>query len=240
MNARQAVVRGLTLGNMLAGFTALYFTMQGRPLWGAWLILTGAVMDVLDGMLARRWKAGSEMGVQLDSLADLVTFGVAPGLLLGMAFGPEVWPVWAAAALYMLAVAWRLARYNVQKEAQAALDSAELEPPRFVGMPSPAGAGLVLAPVLDRLVLARPRPEAMTLVLLVAAGLMVSTVPYFHTRFYVGKALASWTNRGVALALLAVWLWVPWRWSLLFGGYALTGPVYAVMRKNTGNPQQAA
>lgn len=239
MKVRQATVQALTLSNMLAGFAALYFTMQGRPLWGAWLILVGSVLDVLDGMLARRWKVGSEMGVQLDSLADLVTFGVAPGLLLGMTFGPEAWPVWAAAALYMMAVAWRLARYNVKKEAQAALATAELEPPTFFGLPSPGGAGLVLAPLLDRLTLNTPRLGFTTLVLVVAAGLMVSTLTYFHTRFYVEKALASWRNRLIALVLLAIWLWAPWRWSLLFGGYALTGPLYAVMKKVGSQPQTA-
>ncbi len=225
---RRRLVPTLTLSNLLLGFAAIYMALLGDIRLAALMVLLGGVLDVLDGFLARRWNLGSEFGVQLDSLADVVTFGVAPACVVGVAVGLQAWGAWAMAGLYLAAVAWRLARYTVRHEVG---DARKMEPPRFSGMPSPAGAGVVLAPLLD------PMPDAWRMVLLpvlcLAAGLlMVSTLPYYHTRYYVRQALQGpWLQRALALALTGLWLWFPYRWSLLFGGYLLSGPVNALFRQ---------
>ncbi|NJL14140.1 MAG: CDP-diacylglycerol--serine O-phosphatidyltransferase [Microscillaceae bacterium] len=121
----------LTLGNLLCGCVGLW---SGSIFLGAICILLGMIFDFLDGAAARALHVQSEMGKALDSLADLVTFGVLPGKILWQAFGVEGQSEMAyLALLYPAAVAWRLARYNVRDSQQA----------HFIGLPSPAGAAVV-------------------------------------------------------------------------------------------------
>ena len=152
-----------TLLNLVFGCMAIIFILQtsesvvyvngqGFPnvslpekiTWGALCIFAAAIVDFLDGFVARLFKATSEMGKQLDSLSDLVSFGVAPGMimyqLLRMSFaqqvdGLEVSIIWLLPALLVpCAAAWRLAKFNLDAEQAFA----------FKGIPSPA-AGLMVA-----------------------------------------------------------------------------------------------
>lgn len=131
----------VTTGGLFAGFYGIVSTMNGDYNLAAWLILISAVFDAMDGKVARMTGTTSRFGVEYDSLVDLVSFGVAPGLLMYswalQSFGKFGW---LAAFLYVVCGALRLARFNVQVDT--------VESRRFVGLPIPAAAGMVASCVL--------------------------------------------------------------------------------------------
>ena len=130
-----------TTGSLFAGYYSIISVMNGRYETAAWFILIATVFDGLDGKVARMTNTTSRFGVEYDSLADLVAFGVAPGLLMYSwaltSFGKLGW---LAAFLYVVCGALRLARFNVQVET--------VESKRFVGLPIPSAAWMVSACVL--------------------------------------------------------------------------------------------
>jgi CDP-diacylglycerol---serine O-phosphatidyltransferase len=126
----------LTLGNLFCGFYALIAVYNDEYLAAAIAILLAEVFDVLDGGVARMTGATSDLGIQLDSLADLVSFGVAPGLLAYVvALKPFGWIGALAAFAFAACGAFRLARFNVQTHI--------LDKRYFVGLPIPAAAAVV-------------------------------------------------------------------------------------------------
>ncbi len=131
----------VTTGGLFAGFYGIVATMNGDYDLAAWFILISAVFDALDGKVARMTGTTSRFGVEYDSLVDLVSFGVAPGLLMYswalQSFGKFGW---LAAFLYVVCGALRLARFNVQVDT--------VESRRFVGLPIPAAASMVASCVL--------------------------------------------------------------------------------------------
>jgi len=130
-----------TTGCLFAGFYGIVSTMGGQYLTAAWFILIASIFDGLDGKVARLTGTTSKFGVEYDSLADLVAFGVSPGLLMfAWALKPFGKFGWLAAFLYVVCCALRLARFNVQV--------ATVESKRFVGLPTPAAAGMVASCVL--------------------------------------------------------------------------------------------
>jgi len=131
----------LSLGNLLGGFYAIVSAFNGDHLRAAVAILISGVFDLLDGAVARMTGTVSEFGVQFDSLADLVSFGVAPGLL---AYSWALFPFnrigWLACCLFVACGALRLARFNVQART--------MDKRYFVGLPIPAAAGFIASFVL--------------------------------------------------------------------------------------------
>jgi CDP-diacylglycerol--serine O-phosphatidyltransferase len=162
-----------TMANMFCGYCCIVFTMRDEFHTAAPLIGLAVVLDMLDGRIARLTGSTSEFGLQFDSLADVISFGVAPALL---AFKWGLAPFdklgWATGFIFVSAAAIRLARFNIQSAAPG-------DRRYFVGMPSPAAAGVLAATVFaypyglhDWLaVLALP-------MVLVPALLMVSTIRY--------------------------------------------------------------
>lgn len=131
----------LTLGNLSCGFYALVSVYNDEYVVAAIAIMLALLFDYLDGGVARMTGATSEIGIQLDSLADLVSFGVAPGLLAYVfALKPFGWIGGLAAFAFAACGAFRLARFNVQTHA--------LDKRFFVGLPIPAAAATVAAFVL--------------------------------------------------------------------------------------------
>ena len=128
-----------TLANLFCGWACVVFAMKGEIATAAPFIGFAVVLDMLDGRIARMTGTTSDFGVQLDSLADLISFGMAPAVL---AFQWGLLPLgrmgWAAGFIYLTAAALRLARFNIQ---------AVTDKRYFVGLPSPAAAGLVAATV---------------------------------------------------------------------------------------------
>lgn len=183
------------------------------------LIFLAMIFDVLDGRVARMAGLTSRFGAELDSLADVVSFGLAPAVLAKSLLDMGGWPLavgracWVMVALYVAAAAVRLARYNV--EAISPRDGSVGEKGRgyFVGLPSPAAAGMAASPVLlyhwlvekgDGLGVNPAWGKWLTLLLplllLLLAWLMVSRVRYMH----VGNRLLTGRKRLWPMMLLVV------------------------------------
>lgn len=133
----------VTTASMLFGFYSIQQSIAGNFVHATWALLISAVLDSLDGRIARLVKGTSEFGEEYDSLADLVSFGLAPAILSikwGMAhhFGEYAW---AAGFIYLAGTAIRLARFNV-------LIGDEMSKKFFKGMPSPCAAGIPVTPVM--------------------------------------------------------------------------------------------
>jgi CDP-diacylglycerol--serine O-phosphatidyltransferase len=127
----------LTLGGMFCGFYAILSSFKGHFIFSAWAILIAVIFDGLDGWVARLTNSTTKFGIQLDSLSDLVAFGVAPAVLIySWGLQPYGRLGWGASFLYVICGALRLARYNVQMVTS--------ESKAFVGLPIPA-AGIVIA-----------------------------------------------------------------------------------------------
>lgn len=128
----------LTICGMFAGFYAILASLKGNYIHAAWAIMIATVFDGLDGWIARLTHSTTRFGIELDSLSDLVAFGMAPAVMLYtwslMPFGRIGW---AAAFLFVACGALRLARYNVQ------MGSAEKK--SFTGMPIPGAASVIAA-----------------------------------------------------------------------------------------------
>lgn len=132
----------VTLVGLCAGLTALRLVLVGRLEPAAALIIFAALIDGLDGLLARKLNAASSFGAELDSLSDFVNFGVAPALIVyqaALAGAPDV--SWTAALVFAVCACLRLARFNVAR-AQPTVGKAH-----FVGVPAPAGALVGMLPV---------------------------------------------------------------------------------------------
>ncbi|MEE2659359.1 MAG: CDP-diacylglycerol--serine O-phosphatidyltransferase [Candidatus Latescibacterota bacterium] len=123
----------ITIGNLVCGFVALNYVMQGKYVPAAWLIVLAGTLDVLDGRIARFIGRDSKFGVELDSLADVCSFGVVPAVMFAHAFLPTVLSG-ALACVFLLCGALRLARYNVLSH------TGEKSADIFLGLPIPAAA----------------------------------------------------------------------------------------------------
>jgi CDP-diacylglycerol--serine O-phosphatidyltransferase len=254
----------LTLGNLVCGVLALAYIADASGAFRAGrapdsehllraagvMILLGMVFDALDGRVARLTRTTTDFGGALDSLADVVSFGVAPALLaktlVEQSLGssePKV--AFVTAAFYAVCATLRLARYNAEHEEP---DQAVRH---FVGLPTPGAAG-VLASVaichgglLERFQLDASGRAAAADVLrfgvLVGLGLlMVSRVPYVHfaNRFLAGRRPIGF----IALVVLFVALALHFPWEYLVGGvfllYAVSGPVAVIPRLVRGRKEE--
>ncbi|HEY5939321.1 MAG TPA: CDP-diacylglycerol--serine O-phosphatidyltransferase [Gemmatimonadales bacterium] len=138
---RQVVVvmpSAFTLGNLFFGFWAIVSAFNGNFRWAGWFIVFAGILDMLDGRVARLSGTGSRFGAELDSLVDVISFGVAPALLMYfLDFSNAGRFAWILCYIYVVAVALRLARFNV-------LSAGKPSSGWFTGLPSPA-AGMTLA-----------------------------------------------------------------------------------------------
>jgi CDP-diacylglycerol---serine O-phosphatidyltransferase len=133
----------LTLGNLAAGIISILLSADGRFSAAAWCIIVGIVMDMLDGRVARWAGATSQFGLELDSLCDAVTFGIAPGMLMyGVGLNQLGRPGFAIVIFFGMAAVLRLARFNLK--AQSGEPSTH-----FVGLPVPGAAGILASFVLS-------------------------------------------------------------------------------------------
>ena len=171
----------VTMTGLCIGLTSLRFAFAGRFETAVALILLAAVIDGLDGLIARRLRATSSFGAELDSLADFLNFGVAPGLLVyQFTLSESSGLSWVFVLVYVSCACLRLARLNV---ARAAPPSGKK--PYFTGVPSPAGAMLALLPVFaDRagLLDAGTAPMLSALWLGLVGALMISRIPTFSPK----------------------------------------------------------
>lgn len=194
--------------SLVAGVLAIQASIFGYPAVAIQLILTAAILDGLDGTLARRFGSHSEMGAHLDALADLVAFGVAPAVALTLAHQSQTSPwVAPAAVVFCVAGAHRLARHNVEGRGDS-----------YSGLPITA-AGAFMAALnapflgLDSL--------QMTLIALALALLMVSRIPY-HAGQGERQRLALLAAPALAL-IWADWLLAVGAFLLFYAAYTLSG-----------------
>ncbi|MBN1571662.1 MAG: CDP-diacylglycerol--serine O-phosphatidyltransferase [Deltaproteobacteria bacterium] len=164
----------ITTMSLFAGFFSIILSINGKFVQAVWALIFAAVFDGLDGKVARFTKTESEFGVQYDSLSDLVSFGVAPAILVYQwALTPFARLGWLGAALYVICAALRLARFNIQ--------ITTIEKSVFNGLPSPPSALMLATTVLffrdTGLSLEEYRVYILVLVYLLAF-LMVSNVKY--------------------------------------------------------------
>lgn len=178
-----------TLSNLASGMVSIIFAANNHFTSAAWCIIVGIVMDMLDGRIARWAGATSQFGLELDSLCDVVTFGIAPAILLyQVALSPMGRPGYAIAIFFGMAAALRLARFNIKAAATAEPST------HFFGLPVPAAAGILASFVLsyelfdNEMVTAKTIPAIMDkmpmffrlapFVMMMLSFLMVSPVQY--------------------------------------------------------------
>src|ERR1700761_8375468 len=173
---RTLVPNVIPLLALCAGLTAIRFAAEGMLEWAVYGIVFAAVLDGIDGRVARLLKGTSRFGAELDSLADFVNFGVAPGLTLYFWMLHDIKSAgWIAAMVFAIAAGLRLARFNVMID----------DPNRpvwagnfFTGVPAPAGAIVVMLPIYVSLLGGPTIAATVTLLYTLAiAFLMVSQVP---------------------------------------------------------------
>ena len=225
--ARLMAPSAFTTFNMISGFSSVLLAFRGHFTLAAVLIAASIVFDIADGAVARLVGATSPFGLQLDSLADLISFGLAPAVLVHT-WALDEWPVlaWLAAFLWLACAAFRLARFNVTIDPAA-------DKRYFVGLPSPGAAGVVIATIfaLDSPVWGPgtgPWLAWFPLVVSVApALLMVMTVRFrsFRTLLSPRTPRARWGTALIALAIVLGLVAAPGLTGLVVAyGYVLTAP----------------
>jgi CDP-diacylglycerol--serine O-phosphatidyltransferase len=180
---RQVVVvmpSAFTLGNLFFGFWAIVSAFNGNFRWAGWFIVFAGILDMLDGRVARLSGTGTRFGAELDSLVDVISFGVAPALLMYfLDFSNAGRFAWMLCYIYVVAVALRLARFNV-------LSAGKPSTGWFTGLPSPS-AGMTLAVYYPfsqtnwyraSLAYLDLQHEGLVVLMLLLAVLMVSNVKY--------------------------------------------------------------
>jgi CDP-diacylglycerol--serine O-phosphatidyltransferase len=223
-----------TTGNLAAGFYAIVMASQGHFERAAVAIIFAGIFDALDGRIARMAQTTSRFGVQYDSIADTVSFGVAPAMLAFHAGQLQElgWTGWVMAFMFTVCAALRLARFNVSPGRYAG---------RFEGLASPAGAGMVLATTLFVGFLREqgipwnvPAP-LVGLGVVALALLMVSPIPY---RSFKDLDLrhSYRTNVFLVVVFTAILLKPPVTLFLIGIVYVASGPVEAIWRWRTGRP----
>lgn len=210
----------LTTGNLFCGFFSLVLSIEHRYTEAALVIFLAMVMDLLDGRVARLMKATSQFGVEYDSLADVISFCVAPAFLLySFALHTLGRAAWFGAFLFLVCGALRLARFNVQ--------TASVDRRFFIGLSTPAAAGVVASTVI---LLEGQEPSRLVQVALAAATyllalLMVSTFRYWSFKeIDFARRRPVETLLVVVLAAMIVATMHEIFLFLVFGGYALSGP----------------
>jgi CDP-diacylglycerol--serine O-phosphatidyltransferase len=236
----------ITLGNGVCGMVAIFKIGQylANPAnektaqAAAWLILVAMIFDALDGFVARLTRTASSFGAQLDSLCDLVTFGVAPGFLIYAMTRSDVneyWtrPVQAVCVLYSMCALIRLARFTVET---APDESAHRE---FAGLPSPAAAGVLASAVLPAVTLADWAPNLVKAIhaslpglALAMAILMVSRVKYDHVVNRLLKGRRPFiTLIEIALVIALFFLFKEFAFFIAFFLYAASGPLFWLKKR---------
>jgi CDP-diacylglycerol--serine O-phosphatidyltransferase len=217
---RMLVPNVITLLAICAGLTAIRLSTEGRMELAVAAIVFAAVLDGLDGRVARMIKGQSKFGAELDSLADFVNFGVAPGLIL------YFWQLhelnnggWIAAMVFAISGGLRLARFNATMDDP---NKPAFAANFFTGVPAPAGAILALLPIYLAF-LGLPRPPAMLTALytLLIAFLMVSRLPVFSGKTIRMRVPPEMVLPVFVSVIFFIALLIGYPWHILSAGSVL-------------------
>ena len=208
---------------LCSGLTAIRFAVDGQIATAVALIGVAAALDALDGRLARMLKSESAIGAELDSLGDFVNFGVTPALVLYLwGLKGEASLGWIAVLIYAICCMLRLARFNVGNKHTEGAEPAERT--SFIGVPSPAGAMLVLAPIYLAFCFpgdVRIPAEVIFFWMVAMGGLMIRRVTiYAEDARYILVGLAA------LIAALFTYTWI----TLLFLSVAYLAGILFVAR----------
>src|SRR5262245_29733611 len=217
---RMLVPNFITLLAICAGLTAIRLSIEGKMEWAVAAIVFAAVLDGIDGRVARMIKGQSKFGAELDSLADFVNFGVAPGLML------YFWQLhelnnggWIAAMVFAISGGLRLARFN------ATIDDPNKPPYAanyFTGVPAPAGAVTALLPIyLAFLGISKPPATLTAAYTLLMAFLMVSRLPVFSGRTSRMRVPPEMVLPVFVSVIFFIALLIGYPWHILPGGSVL-------------------
>ena len=218
----------VTVLAICAGLSGIRFAFENRFEIAVVMVLLAAFLDGIDGRLARMLKATSKFGAQMDSLADIVNFGVAPALVLyAFLLDRAGSPGWIAALLFTIACGMRLARFNVLADDT---DQPAWQTEYFVGVPAPAGAVLVMLPLY--IYFLRLGLEPTRLAAFIAAGFTVLVAFLLVSRLpvYSGKSVKVPGDRvlpvilGVVLYILLLMTYPWYTLTASVAGYLLFLP----------------
>ena len=215
-----------TTGNVFCGFYAFVAVLNEQFYFAAWAIVAGMIFDGLDGRIARLTKTTSAFGEQYDSLADIITFGMAPAFL---AYSWVLKPFgrlgWMAAFLFLLCATLRLARFNVTNP--------EIRSKHFIGLPSPASAVVIASIVIafEDLFATRMNPFIMVMVVYALAFLMVSNIKYPAFKRFDFKKRVVFSRFLFVILFIYVLATIP-RVALFILGvtYAIIGPIGLLLK----------
>ena len=235
--SRERLSRGLfvlptlfTVGNLFCGYLSIWSSIRGTFETAALLIIGAGVLDALDGRVARLTNSTSEFGEEYDSLADLVSFGVAPAVLAyswGLSDFARLG--WMASFLFVVCGSMRLARFNIQTRV--------VDKRFFVGLPIPAAAGtlasLVLAtpePLLDRIFM-----TGLLLLTFILSYLMISTIRYRSFKdLDLKRRRPAWILPAIAIVFAVIAYRPPLALLTIAVVFAASGPIarlYAFVRR---------
>lgn len=216
----------MTTGNLFFGFFAIIQALKSNFLYGAYAIVAAAVFDLLDGRLARLTRSTSKFGAEYDSLCDLVSFGVAPAIMLYQwALNPFGRLGWIACFLFATCGALRLARFNVQ--------AGIVEKNYFQGLPIPMAAGIVASSILavQDLEMEASGNIGLLVMTILLALVMVSNFRYrsFKDLDLKERLPFRYLLLGVGV-IVVVALRPEVMLFVLFFGYAVLGAVFGVFK----------
>ena len=215
--------------NLFFGFYAIIASINGKFVAAAVAIIIGVLFDIMDGKIARATNTTSKFGIEYDSLADLISFGLAPGLMIYLwSLKPLGRIGWLAAFLFMACGALRLARFNSQVDVMSS--------DFFVGLPIPAGAGMAATAVLfchKTGIEGKINPILILIALYVLSFLMVSTIKY-HS--FKKPELFKKMNFNVLVAIILILIFIAAQpsFALFFVAlaYVLSGPLIIIRNYN--------
>ena len=200
--ARMILPNAITLIGVCIGLTSIKFALDGKFVIAVIAILFAGLMDALDGRIARLIKGTSKMGKELDSLGDVISFGVAPALIM------YFWNLqyleklgWFICLIYVVCVALRLARFNVNSE-----EDPSWKDNFFEGMPSPAGGVIVLLPLilsfseLDNFIFKINYDLMVPAIFVFVSLLLISTIPtYSFKKIVIPRSMTKFLLFGIVL-----------------------------------------
>ncbi len=219
----------VTLGNMFCGFIACIYAAAGQFEKAVIAVFVAIILDGLDGRVARKFNATSRFGLELDSFSDLVSFGVAPAIVmynwgfrqLAGEFGVLV------TFVYALCAASRLARFNISAENLKS----------FTGLPTPGAAAMVVS-VVNVMPLVPPSRNLIaigTVLMIVLAYLMVSTIDFFSIKLLRMRTLGFFARVYLGGLIALIWYNPKVGLLVLSSSYILSGPLGSLRKKKPDN-----
>lgn len=224
-----------TTGNVFCGFYAFIAVSNEKFVVAAWAIVAAMIFDMLDGRIARLTKTTSAFGLEYDSIADVISFGMAPAFLVySWVLRPFGRMGWMAAFLFLLCGSLRLARFNVTKP--------DLMDNQFIGLPIPGAAAMISSIVIVFNNVVDPHPVVMAFVVYFLAFLMVSNIRYpSFKKLELGQRV-TFTRFLFVVLLFYVFATIPQIALFIFcATFTLLGPVktlFSVFNKKPYQEQQ--